>query len=144
MRVDWDLSELRTLQSDMNGWLKKATRVSDMQTRFLAQEIIKNARKAMSSYSPQLAASTGGVNLVKDGKSWKVSIGGDSIATSSGASVGDIIFGAEFGSGRFPQFPDYRVEGRAIWPAYQNAIEKAPEIFAESILTAIVKGLKRG
>lgn len=63
-----------------------------------------------------------------------VSAGGSSrVVASGGATSGDLVFGSEFGSNNYKQFPPRVASGRAIYPALEAARQLIEEEYVDAV-----------
>jgi hypothetical protein len=97
--------------SDLRALLRSFNQMDDIakvDMRKIAQDIAQDAAtkvQQMASRTNQGAAIANSIKINKGDKAPNFTIGGTKKVTQSGTSAGTLLFGTEFGSKRFRQFP---------------------------------------
>jgi len=64
--------------------------------------------------------------------------------TGPNQTVGNVIWGAEWGSTRYRQFPPWSREGRFLWPTVDDQSDETMERYGEALMDAVDKAARRG
>ena len=131
--VGAEVDGLRELLRTLNKAPRELGRQLRQESKQLAEGVAADARRRASRANRQAAAAAPSIRAVAD-RVPAIRFGGAKRVTSSGTTkAGDIIFGSDWGSNRFRQFPKPAKDGRVIWPASVAGREEVGEAWLDAI-----------
>lgn len=137
----------------LNAMLRSLPREAQSELRDASKEIAAGiASKARAKatglggvakhVAPTIRATRDRVPVVRMGGSQRLPAWPGRPRRGSRQTVGDIMYGAEFGSRRYPQFPPVTRPGRFLWRVVEDESSSITDAYGDALMRAVDKAAR--
>lgn len=143
LRADGFNKVLRAIPKEADREVRAASGVIAQDLASKAQTRARSYGDVASLVAPTIKAGRDRVPLVRMGGTKRLPPRDGRTRTGPNQTVGNLIWGAEWGSRRFRQFPEPVKRGRMLWSTLHDEYEASMDAWGDAVLAAIDHASKR-